>query len=236
MKETILGINVISDSYTTLLTAIRQDIQAKRKALIIAINPEKIMKAQHSQAVRDLLNQATYPIPDGVGMIIASRLKRGQVKQRVTGIDLFLKICGLAQQEGHKVFLYGSQPGVAKETKARLERMYPGIHIVGTENGYEKDDAKIVEAINGSGADILFVAKGSPLQEMWIRNHMQELNVSIFQGVGGSFDVICGRIKRAPAGFRRLGLEWLYRLLNEPSRFRRQLALPHFLIRIFLWK
>lgn len=202
--------------------------------MIVAINPEKIMKAQKSKEMKDLLNQATYPIPDGVGVIIASKLKKGQIKQRVTGIDLFLRLCERAQIEGHKVFLYGAKPGVAAEAKIRLENMYPDIKIVGTENGYESNNDKIIRSINESGADILFVAMGSPRQEEWIHANMPLLNVSVFQGVGGSFDVICGKISRAPLSFQKLGLEWLFRLMCEPSRVKRQLALPGFLLKALI--
>jgi N-acetylglucosaminyldiphosphoundecaprenol N-acetyl-beta-D-mannosaminyltransferase len=189
------------------------------------------MKAQQDDRLRELLNQATYPIPDGVGVILASILKGGRIRSRVTGIDMMLRLCQEAAARGKKIFLYGAKPGVADEAKRRLEEMFPGIQIVGTMHGYEKDEQVIKEAINQSGADILFVALGSPTQEYWIVNHMHSLVPKVYQGVGGSFDVISGKLKRAPLLVQKLGLEWLYRLLKEPWRWKRQLVLPKFLIK-----
>jgi N-acetylglucosaminyldiphosphoundecaprenol N-acetyl-beta-D-mannosaminyltransferase len=232
MKENILGVMVSVETYTSLLTKIHENIQQKQKAFIVAINPEKIMKAQESPSLKNLLNSATYQIPDGVGVLIASKLKKGQITDRITGIDLMLQICQMATEKGHRIFLYGAKPGVADEAKVKLEERFKGIKIVGTMDGYEKDNDKIIGSINKSEADILFVAKGSPAQELWITDHMNQITTSIHQGVGGSFDVICGNIKRAPDTFQKLGLEWLYRLALEPSRIGRQMALPRFLIKV----
>jgi N-acetylglucosaminyldiphosphoundecaprenol N-acetyl-beta-D-mannosaminyltransferase len=231
-KESILGVDVCAFSYQQLMQEIDRDIQEKKKALCVAINPEKIMKAQEDKALKELLNSATYQIPDGIGVIIASKLSKGQIRERITGVDLMLHLCSLAAAKGYKVFLYGAKPGIADKAKQELEKKYKGINIVGTIDGYEQDDEKVINAINQSGAHILFVAKGSPTQELWILNHMDRLGVSIYQGVGGSFDVISGHVKRAPSFYQKLGLEWLYRLISEPKRFRRQLALPLFMIRV----
>jgi N-acetylglucosaminyldiphosphoundecaprenol N-acetyl-beta-D-mannosaminyltransferase len=230
LKETILGVKVCRDSYDQLAQKILNDIEQKNKSLIVAVNPEKIMKAQEDEALLRLLNEAAYQIPDGIGVILASRLNKGEIKERVTGIDMMLKLCELAQNHQKKIFLYGAKPGVAAAAKEKLEERFPGIQIAGTENGYETDQEKIISSINDSKADILFVAMGSPRQENWINSHMDELAPSIYQGVGGSFDVICGNIKRAPIAFQKAGLEWFYRLLLEPSRWKRQLILPKFLI------
>jgi N-acetylglucosaminyldiphosphoundecaprenol N-acetyl-beta-D-mannosaminyltransferase len=232
MKETFLGVHVCGYTYEQLVAKLMEDIDHNRKSFIVAINPEKIMKAQQDDRLRELLNQATYPIPDGVGVILASILKGGRIRSRVTGIDMMLRLCQEAAARGKKIFLYGAKPGVADEAKRKLEEMFPGIQIVGTMHGYEKDEQVIKDAINQSGADILFVALGSPSQEYWIVNHMHSLAPKVYQGVGGSFDVISGRLKRAPHLVQKLGLEWLYRLLKEPWRWKRQLALPKFLIKV----
>lgn len=231
MKEKILGIDVCVDSYTGLITKIIQDIEHKRKSLIVAINPEKIMKAQQDADLKTLLNSATYQIPDGVGVILASKLKKGSIRNRITGIDMMLRLCDAAREYHKTVFLYGAKPGVAEKAKKELEVMFPGIDIVGTMDGYQEDQDIVKNAINESKADILFVAMGSPAQENWIIANMRDICPSIYQGVGGSFDVISGNLKRAPKGFQSLGLEWLYRLLKEPWRIKRQLILPVFLIR-----
>ncbi|MDR7245423.1 WecB/TagA/CpsF family glycosyltransferase [Priestia megaterium] len=232
MKENILGIDVCSDTYDELAVKLLQDIDKGRKSFIVAINPEKIMKAQEDRELKSLLNQATYQIPDGIGVILASRLKKGRIRERVTGIDMMLKLCKEATNNGKRIFLYGAKPGIADEAKAKLEEMFPGILIVGTLNGYEKNEEVIERTINDSGAEIVFVALGSPAQENWIIAHKEKLNPSVYQGVGGSFDVISGRLNRAPAVFQKFGLEWLYRLLKEPWRWKRQLELPRFLLRV----
>ncbi|MDH2449923.1 WecB/TagA/CpsF family glycosyltransferase [Priestia megaterium] len=232
MKENILGIDVCSDTYDELAVKLLQDIDKGRKSFIVAINPEKIMKAQEDRELKSLLNQATYQIPDGIGVILASKLKKGRIRERVTGIDMMLKLCKEATNNGKRIFLYGAKPGIADEAKVKLEEMFPGILIVGTLNGYEKNEEVIERTINDSGAEIVFVALGSPAQENWIIAHKEKLNPSVYQGVGGSFDVISGRLNRAPAVFQKFGLEWLYRLLKEPWRWKRQLELPRFLLRV----
>ncbi|MBO8176026.1 MAG: WecB/TagA/CpsF family glycosyltransferase [Bacillus sp. (in: Bacteria)] len=231
MKETFLGVDVSNQTYEQLTEQLFQDIAQKKKSFIVAINPEKIMKAQKDEQLRQLLNRADYQIPDGIGVVIASILKGGRIRQRVTGIDMMLKLCEESANRGKTIFLYGAKPGVAEEAKKSLEQKFPGIQIVGTMHGYEKNEEIIKDAINKANPDILFVALGSPTQEYWIVNHMNELAPSIFQGVGGSFDVISGRIKRAPILFQKLGLEWFYRLMKEPWRWRRQLILPKFIIK-----
>ncbi|RSK28684.1 glycosyltransferase [Bacillus sp. HMF5848] len=232
MKETILGVDVCPLTYEELTERILADIAAARKSFIVAINPEKIMKAQEDLELRTLLNRATYQIPDGIGVILASKLKKGKIRKRVTGIDMMLTLCEMAAKHNKKIFLYGAKPGIAEEAKSKLEDVYPGINIVGTLDGYEKDEQRIIDTINNSDADIIFVAKGSPAQENWIVDHMETLRPNIYQGVGGSFDVLSGRLKRAPAGFQKLGMEWFYRLLKEPWRIQRQMALPKFLLRV----
>ncbi|OLO36093.1 glycosyltransferase [Priestia megaterium] len=232
MKENILGIDVCSDTYDELAVKLLQDIDEGRKSFIVAINPEKIMKAQEDRELKSLLNQATYQIPDGIGVILASKLKKGRIRERVTGIDMMLKLCKEATNNGKRIFLYGAKPGIADEAKVKLEEMFPGILIVGTLNGYEKNEEIIERTINDSGAEIVFVALGSPAQENWIIAHKEKLNPSVYQGVGGSFDVISGRLNRAPAVFQKFGLEWLYRLLKEPWRWKRQLELPRFLLQV----
>ncbi|MCA1021031.1 WecB/TagA/CpsF family glycosyltransferase [Halobacillus litoralis] len=233
MKEQFLGVDVSSHSYEQLKQNVLDDINEKRQSFIVAINPEKILKAQEDQDLKALLNKATYQIPDGVGVLLASKLKKGGIKERVTGIDMLLTLCEQAAANGKSVFLYGAKPGVAAEAKDKLVEQYPNLQVAGVMDGYEKDEQKVIQTINESGADILFVALGSPRQEYWIVDHMKELNVRIFQGVGGSFDVISGRVKRAPALFQRFGVEWLYRLISEPWRIKRQIRLPLFLLKVW---
>lgn len=231
MKENFLGIDICSLTYKEITASIFSRIEANEKSFIVAINPEKIMKAQEDESLHQLLNKADFQIPDGIGVILASRLKGGSIRERVTGIDMMMLLCREAAAHGKSVFLYGAKPGIADEAKVKLEEQFPGIHVAGTLNGYEKDEETIKQTINQANPDIIFVAMGSPAQEYWIVEHMNALSPKVYQGVGGSFDVISGRVKRAPAAFQRFGLEWLYRLIKEPWRWRRQLILPKFLLR-----
>lgn len=234
MKENILGIDVTPLDYGELISSIMKDIDQGRKAFIVAINPEKIMKAQKDPDLKKLLNRATYQIPDGIGVIIASKLKGGNIRSRVTGIDLMMKLCQKASQNNKSVFLYGAKPEVVEEARNRLIKQFPGLRVAGVIHGYENDQEKILSTINLAKPDILFVGLGSPRQEYWILENMDKLNVHIFQGVGGSFDVISGNLKRAPEALQKIGLEWFYRLIKEPWRWRRQLVLVSFLYRVLL--
>jgi len=228
-KENILGVDVCVTNYESLKRRLIKDIEERRKSFLVAINPEKILKAMNDDRLNNLLNSATYQIPDGIGVIMASKVKKGNIKSRVTGIDCMNMICSFANDIGTKVFLYGAKPGIADKAAEVLKDKYPQLNIVGKIDGYEKDQFKIIDSINKSGAEVLFVALGSPNQEYWITNNMDKVNVNIFQGVGGSFDVISGNLKRAPKWMQDSGLEWLYRLIKEPTRVTRQFKLLNFL-------
>lgn len=232
MKETVLGIQVNTETYDELIQQIFDRIEKKEKSLIVAINPEKIMKAKDDPALKKLLNEAEFQIPDGIGVILASKLQKGNIIERVTGIDLMMRICEEAAKRQKRVFLYGAKPGVAATAAEKLKELYPGIQIAGVQHGYEKDNEKVVAAINEAKPDILFVAMGSPKQENWINANRDRLYPIIYQGVGGSFDVLAGNVKRAPEFFQKIGLEWFYRLMLEPKRIKRQMALPKFLLEV----
>lgn len=227
-KERILGVAVSDLGYADLESNISDDIRAKKKSFVVAINPEKILKARKDKELLSLLDCADYPIPDGIGVVLASRLKKGNIKNRVTGIECMDMLCALSERKGYKLFLYGANEEAVSGAKAALEQKYPNINIVGYINGYEQNNDKIIKVINESGADIVFVALGSPKQEYWIRDNIAKLGCKIFMGVGGSFDVLSGAIKRAPEKMQKLGLEWFYRLIKEPKRIFRQIKLIKF--------
>ena len=232
MKERMFGVDVNTESSESTMRHIFSQLDAGKKSFIVAINPEKLMKSRRDDELRDILNAATVGIPDGIGVVLASRLRGGNIKGRITGIDMMESLCSEAGMRDVPVFLYGAKPGVANKAAENLQEKYPSLRVAGTLDGYEKDEQKIIQTINDSGAKILFVALGSPTQEHFIIRNMDKLNVMVFQGVGGSFDVFSGNIDRAPEAFRKFGLEWLYRLLKEPSRWKRQLELPKFLLAV----
>lgn len=232
-KEQYLGVSVSPLTYEEIIDDIQKRIDAGKTSTVIAVNPEKVMAANRDPLVKELINESTYQIPDGIGMIIASKLKGGKIRERVTGVDMMGRLLRFAADKGYGVFLYGAKEEVVSKAKENLERQIPGLIISGYENGYVQDQEALIQKINDSKAVLLFVALGSPKQELWIREHMNELkHVKVFQGVGGSFDVYSGMVKRAPAFFRKAGLEWLYRLIKEPKRLKRQMALPKFVMKV----
>lgn len=232
MTERMFGVDVNTGSADETIGRIFSRLDQAEKSFIVAINPEKLMKSRKDPELRTILNKATIGIPDGIGVVLASRLRGGDIKGRITGIDMMELLCKEAAIRNVSVFLYGAKPGVAEKAADNLKEQIPALHVAGTLDGYVKDEQQIIDTINASGADILFVALGSPTQENFIIRNMDKLNVSVFQGVGGSFDVFSGNIDRAPLAFRKVGLEWLYRLLKEPSRWKRQLELPKFLFAV----
>lgn len=232
MKETVLGINVNTENYDELLPMIFDRIETKEKSLIVAINPEKIIKAKNDPALKKLLNEAEFQIPDGIGVILASKIQKGQITSRVTGVDMMMRLCEEAEKRQKPIFLYGGKPGIADKAAEKLKELYPSIIISGTQDGYEKDNEKVIAKINEAKPDILFVAMGSPKQENWINVNRGQLHPTIYQGVGGSFDVLAGNVKRAPEAFQKIGMEWFYRLMKEPKRIKRQIALPLFLLEV----
>lgn len=229
-KEQYLGVSVSPLTYDQIIDDVKVRIKAKKQSTVIAVNPEKVMTAQRDPLVKELINQSTYQIADGVGMIIAARLKKGELKERVTGVDMMKRLLEMAASENLGVFFYGAKEETVQKAKQNLEASIPGLRVAGYENGYVQDQEALLENIRQSGAQLVFVALGSPRQELWIRENMPHLpGVYVFQGVGGSFDVYSGNVQRAPEMYRRAGLEWLYRLMKEPKRLKRQMALPKFL-------
>jgi N-acetylglucosaminyldiphosphoundecaprenol N-acetyl-beta-D-mannosaminyltransferase len=200
-------------------------------ATVFAVNPEKIMRARKDEALRTLLASATLLIPDGIGAVLAARVLGLGRFGRVPGSELMPNLCERAADRGYSVFLFGARPEVNDEAAAALSRRFPALKIAGRQHGYveEADMPALVERINASGADILFVALGSPRQEAWMYSRAPELRVKVAQGIGGTLDVVAGRVNRAPPLFLALNLEWLYRLLREPRRIWRQRALVAFM-------
>ncbi|KZN99978.1 WecB/TagA/CpsF family glycosyltransferase [Pseudobacillus badius] len=236
-KEQYLGVSVSPYTYDEIIADLKKRIAAGEQSTVIAVNPEKVITAGRDPLVKELINESTYQIADGIGMIIASKLKKGQLKERVTGVDMMGRLLQFAADEGHGVFFYGAKEEVVRTAKEKLEAKIPNLRVAGYANGYVQDQEALVQAIRESGATLLFVALGSPRQELWIKENMPKLpNVKVFQGVGGSFDVYSGKVKRAPAFYRKFGLEWLYRLMKEPKRLKRQMALPKFLLKILIQK
>ena len=198
--------------------------------VIAAVNPEKVIAAQRNPDLLRALENAALVIPDGIGVVFATRLLGKDRMERVPGADLMPEICRLASINGKSVFLFGAKEEIVHRAAAQLKTRYHGLIVAGTHHGYvaEEDMEQLVDTVNSSGADILFVGLGSPRQELWMERYRERLSVRLCQGVGGTFDAICGYPKRAPIALQKLHLEWLYRLVTQPQRAHRQLALPRF--------
>jgi len=230
MKVDLLGAGIDALTMEETVERVAGFIGSGRPHRIITLNPEFLYRAQFEKRLLDLVNRADLVTPDGVGIVWACRVAGDPVPERVTGIDLMLRLVERAAREGWRVFLLGAAPGVAEEAAERLRRVYPGLRVAGVHHGYFKEDerAAVANLVREARADLLFAALGAPKQEFWIDSHLTATGAAAAVGVGGSFDVIAGRVRRAPRWVRRLHLEWLARLLREPSRWRRQLALPLF--------
>lgn len=209
-------------------------------SLIVTPNSEIIVNATKDPELKGIIEQADLVIPDGIGLVYASRIMGIPLKERVTGIDFLEAILRYLVETGQSIFFLGSKPGdgvnpgIAELAVEKMKEKYPELKVAGTHHGYfkEPDEKGIVEAINASGADFLCVAMGSPKQEKFVSRYRKELNVKGAIGVGGSLDVWAGTLKRAPEFYRNHGLEWLYRLIQEPSRYKRMAALPLFMIKV----
>lgn len=199
-------------------------------AQVVTLGTEMVMHAQRDADFRAIINASALSLCDTVGLLAVARRRGAPLRDRVAGVELIESLCRGAASEMLPVYFLGGEEGVAADAAAILEVRFPGLKIAGTRSGYftPEETPAIVEAIRASGAKLLFVGMGSPSQEFWLAGHLRESGCGAGIGVGGSFDVIGGRIARAPQLVRRLGLEWLYRLVTEPRRWRRQLALPRF--------
>jgi N-acetylglucosaminyldiphosphoundecaprenol N-acetyl-beta-D-mannosaminyltransferase len=229
----IMGIKVVPfASYSQAVGCVADRIRFKKKSFCVAINPEKVYRAGQDQKLKAVLDRADFGICDGVGVSIAAGVLYGHRIPRCTGVDLFLKLIEQASKADWKIFLLGASPEVNETACQKLQERYPTLKIVGHQNGYFKDNATVIEQINSSGADMLFVAMGSPRQEFWISENRAAIEASFCMGVGGTLDVVSGNIKRAPRFFRQTGTEFLYRLISEPKRWRRQTALPLFMFSV----
>jgi len=196
----------------------------------LAVNPEKVMMAIRNPELAADLSRADFCYPDGIGVVWAMRRKGARGTVRIPGADLWLVLLRRCEELGLPVYLLGASEEVLRATMAKLREELPGLVIAGARNGYFDPSARarIIEEICGCGARFVSVALGSPRQEDFIHEAMDRCPGALFMGVGGSYDVYVGRVKRAPATWRRLGLEWFYRLLKQPSRWRRQTVLLDF--------
>ena len=230
----IMGVPVDMVNYEEALARFRTFVEEEGVSLIVTPNSEIVVNAGKNEELMNAIRRAEMVIPDGIGLVYASKILGHPLEERVTGIDFLGKALDYLARTGKTVFLFGSKPGIAEKAAARMEEAYPGLRIVGTRNGYfkEEEEEEILREINEASPDLLCVALGSPKQELFVLKYEDRLKAKAAIGVGGSLDVWSGDLKRAPEFYRKHGLEWLYRFIQEPSRYKRMAALPLFMLKV----
>lgn len=231
----ILGVPVHPMTMQQAVDFLEQRLLHKEQTFVVTANAEIIMMCQEDQDYKHIVGQeAELVLPDGAGAVWAGRHLGYQVPERVAGFDLYNQLLALSAKKGYGAYFFGGSPGIAEAAKAKSEELYPGVKVLGCHNGYftDADVPAIIEDINNSGAEMLFVALGAPKQEKWILEHRAQLKSRILMGIGGSFDVLAGKMERAPKWMQDASLEWAFRLYKQPSRFMRMLALPKFVLKV----
>ena len=231
----ILGIPVTPYTMEEAVQTLTASVQRGKRCFVVTANAEIIMLAQEDAAYKMLLlDEADLILPDGAGTVWAGNYLGYTIPERVAGYDLYLRLLAEAAVKDIPVYFFGGSPGVAEAAAEEGKRRWPELQVVGCRNGYFKpeEETSIVEAINGSGAKMLFVALGAPRQEKWLSRYAEVLQPSLLMGIGGSFDVLAGKVQRAPKWMQDARLEWFYRLLKQPRRFVRMLALPKFVLAV----
>lgn len=232
----ILGVRIHAITMTEAVESMERMIESGKPHHIVTVNPEFVMTAQSHIAFRNVLNHASLALPDGIGIVLASRLRGTRLRERVTGIDVVKQFAATAARRGFRMYLLGAAPGIAEIAASNLIAEFPGLQIVGTYAGspdLDEEDA-ICARIRAAKPDILLVAYGSPRQDLWISRNLGKLQVPVAIGVGGTFDFLAGIAIRAPRWMQKLGIEWAHRLFREPHRWRRMLALPRYALAVIV--
>lgn len=224
----ILGINIFSASKEDALEEVRKWLKSGgKKRFIVTPNPEILVRAYGEKDFAQILNQADLALPDGTGIVWAAKFLGKKIRERITGVDFMEDLCKIAPKEGFTIGLIGGGPGLAVKTAECLQKKYPGLKVVLAAEEWKN---LAMKQWNNETIDFLFVAFGAPKQEIWISQNLASLPIKVAMGVGGAFDYLSGVIPRAPKWLQNLGLEWLYRLIRQPWRIKRQFALGKFVL------
>lgn len=226
MKTEILGVRFDNLSMEEMVHTAASLIEAGGFHYAVTPNPEFLLSAKKNDAFRDALNQADLSMPDGIGVVYASRILGRPLKGRVPGIDFASHLIAWMAQNNKRLFLLGSKPGIANMAACNLRERYPGLNICGTHDGYFQEDAPVISLIRESAADVVVVGLGAPKQELWMAKNGPATGAKLMMGLGGALDVFAGVTERAPERWQKAGLEWLFRLIKDPKRIGRMAKLP----------
>lgn len=227
----VLGVGFDNLTKESAIELCKKLMDEHRSAYMTTPNPEIVMAAWSNGELTEALANADLVIPDGIGVVKAARILGTPLMERLPGIEIGEAMLGYIAETGRSAFLLGAKPGVAELAAENIRKRYPGINICGTNDGYFKDDAPVVEKINAARPDFLMVCLGAPKQEIWMSKNAPALDVGLMAGLGGSLDVFAGTVERAPKAWQDMNLEWLYRCIKEPWRFKRIIKLPLFIMK-----
>lgn len=236
MKKQVMTIAFDNLTMNEAVATAMEHIGARTRCRVVTPNAEFALEAKKNPRFLNILNSSQLVLADGISVVLASKIIGDPMQGRVTGVGFAQALAEAMAKEGRSLYLLGAKPGVAEQAAAKLQETYPGLKIAGTHDGYFKEESPVVEAINAAKPDALLVCLGAPKQEYFMEDHDADLEVPVMAGLGGSMDVLAGNVKRAPEFFQKFGLEWLYRLVKEPQRWRRMIKLPLYLWDALVWK
>jgi N-acetylglucosaminyldiphosphoundecaprenol N-acetyl-beta-D-mannosaminyltransferase len=223
----LLGVRIDPVSMDEAVERVSARLSAGPPGSVVTLNAVMLGRAARDERFRRVVNSAALVTADGMGTLLAARILGMRISERVTGVDLLDRLCAICARDGYRVFLFGAEPGVAEDAARRLAAHHPGLVVAGTQHGYGVlDDPALAARIREAGAHLLVTGLGSPQQELWLDRWLIQTGARAGIGVGGALDVFAGRSRRAPPWMRDLGIEWLYRLLRQPRRWRTALSLP----------
>lgn len=233
-REYIMGVGFDPVSPKQALERVATFLREEKTRTVVTPNPEILNNAEKNEELNLALNNADLVLADGIGVIYAAKILGLPIKERVTGVDLMTEILKLLGATGGSYYLLGAKPGYAEKACENINRMFRGIRCAGVTDGYfsDKEESKILDKINDARPDVLFIGLGSPKQELWAERNRRFLNTKICMSIGGAIDVFSGKVQRAPKWVSKIGFEWLYRAIRQPSRFKRIAKLPPFLFKV----
>jgi N-acetylglucosaminyldiphosphoundecaprenol N-acetyl-beta-D-mannosaminyltransferase len=232
-RVSILGVPFLHTNMYDFIQLLNQRIIERKNTFVVTANPEIVMRANDDKEYMQVIQKANYITADGIGIVKAAELINQPLPGRVTGFDTMLKLLELANTNQYSVYMLGAKEEVLEKAVGEVEKDYPNLKVVGSQSGFfDWEDNTIMDEIKRLNPELVFVALGVPRQEKWIAENIKKCEKGIFIGVGGSFDVLAGAVQRAPVIWQKANLEWIYRLLKQPSRWQRVLAIPRFMVKV----